>query len=41
MHLVKAGIETLRAVEAVLDEVSHRRQPPGGDDEGPVHIPVE
>ncbi|MGH8935958.1 MAG: hypothetical protein ACRDXD_06795 [Acidimicrobiia bacterium] len=37
VHLVRAGMELLQAVEAFLDELS----PDEGAAEGPEHIPVE
>ncbi len=39
-HLLRAGVEALRAVEAVLEELG-RRDGPDDDQEGPQHIPVE
>jgi hypothetical protein len=42
-HLLKAGVETLKAVEAVIDELgkvgADRRDPPA--DDGPVRIEIE
>jgi hypothetical protein len=41
VHLVIAGIETIRAAQALIDEVSHRRIGDGEEPEPPVRIPVE
>lgn len=42
-HLLKAGVETLKAVEAVIDELgkvgADRRDPP--EDDGPIRIEIE
>lgn len=41
-HLLRAGVESLKAVEAIVDElgkVGDRRERP--DDDGPVRIEVE
>jgi hypothetical protein len=42
-HLGRAGVEGLRAIEAIVDELgaigSHDDE--GDDEEGPVHIEVE
>jgi hypothetical protein len=41
IHLAIAGIETIRAAQAMIDEVSHRRIDDGEEPEPPVRIPVE
>lgn len=42
-HLLKAGVEALKAVEAVIDELgkvgADRDNPP--EDEGPIRIEIE
>ncbi len=41
IHLAIAGIETLRAAQAMIDEITHRRTDDGENPEPPVRIPVE
>lgn len=41
-HLMRAAVEGLKAVEAVVDELGQvRRSPEAGDGEAPEHIEVE
>jgi hypothetical protein len=42
-HLGKAGVEGLRAIEAIVDELGGigRDDEESEDEEGPVHIEVE
>ncbi|HEX2368106.1 MAG TPA: hypothetical protein VHM94_02610 [Acidimicrobiia bacterium] len=41
IHLAIAGIETIRAAQAMFEEISHRRIDDGEEPEPPVRIPVE
>ncbi len=41
IHLLIAGIETLRAAQAMIDEISHRRTDDRENPEPPLRIPVE
>jgi hypothetical protein len=41
-HLLRAGVESLKAVEAIVEELGKvGRRPETGSDEGPVRIDVE
>lgn len=41
-HLMRAGLEGLKAIEAVVDELSRVRRPPDLPEErGPIRIEVE
>ncbi|MFO7549103.1 MAG: hypothetical protein R6X29_09585 [Acidimicrobiia bacterium] len=41
-HLMRAGLEGLKAIEAVVDELSRVRRPADvPPDEGPIRIEVE
>ncbi len=40
VHLLRAGVETLRAVSVLLEEIERARHPDPDDEEGPQRIEV-
>jgi hypothetical protein len=43
IHLLKAGVEVLRGVEAFFEELSSatRKESPDDDQQGPTRIPLD